>query len=70
MIYDGSYNNYKHHRFCTFMQYESINEYSDEYYTIEEYSHPEDRRDLINKAKIRLKVYKSRNNFNKEAGDE
>lgn len=60
LIYDGSYQNFKHHRFCTFMSWEIQDANNGTFYDISEYSHPEDRKDLINKAKIRLKEYQSR----------
>lgn len=55
-IYDGSYQNYTRHRLCTFMNYATII-YTGEWSDIEEYNHPEDRRDLINKGKLAMKKY-------------
>lgn len=59
MIYDDSYCNYKRHRLCTFMNYETFYGNCGESADIQEYSHPEDRRNLIDKAKAAIKKYKS-----------
>ncbi len=57
IVFDGSYQNYKHHRFCTFMAWEALDTNSGTYYAIDEYSQPEDRKDLINKGKIAFRKY-------------
>ncbi len=58
LVYDGSYQNYARHRLCTFMGYKIQDANNGTFYDISEYSHPKDRRDLINKAKKTMKEYK------------
>jgi len=60
---DGSFSHSKHHRLCTFMTSEVYNDYSGEGYDISHFSHPEERKVLIKKAKAAIKIYKSHNNL-------